>query len=89
MRLYEPIWTSLKNMPLHEASKTGVSLTANRALHRRIIKAVQKEKWMDTAYKAAIAPLETVLWYRRNQSILTFYLKVQEKSALLLDHRHF
>jgi hypothetical protein len=75
-------------MPLHEASKTGVSIAANRALHRRIIKAVQKEKWKDIAYKSSISPLETILWFTRNQTILTFYLKVQETSIKLLDHRH-
>lgn len=88
MRQYEPIWHKLKNLPLHEASKTGVSVTANRALHARIVKAVTKEKWKDLAYKASISPLTTILTYKRNNAILTFYLHVPESSVKLIDHRH-
>lgn len=75
-------------MPLHEASKVGVSVTANRALHPRIIKAVTKEKWKDLAYKASLSPLTTILTFKRNNAILTFYLHVPESAILMIDHRH-
>lgn len=88
MRQYELIWYKLKTMPLSEASKKGVSITANRALHARIIKAVTKEKWKDLAYKASLAPLATTLSHTRNHSILTFYLKISDTSINLIDHRH-
>jgi len=44
MRKYEPIWVALK------ASGT-CTITAPKHLHRRVIKAVIKEKDMDTLYK--------------------------------------
>jgi len=88
MRQYEPIWNKLKQMPLRDASTIGVSLTANRALHRRIVKAVQKEKYGDVAYKISIEPLKTVLSYTRKDSLLTFRLHIAEGSINLLDHRH-
>lgn len=75
-------------MPLSDASKKGVSVTANRVLHARIIKAVTKEKWKDLAYKASISPLKTFLHYKRNNAILTFTLHLVDKSVNLLDHRH-
>ena len=48
MRQYEPIWNELK------ASKT-VSITAPIYNHRRIIKAVIKEKNIDEGYKFILA----------------------------------
>lgn len=74
MRQYEPIWTKLKSLPQSEAASKGVSLTAPRALHRRIIKAVKKEKWMDIAYKLEIEPRIAVLSHSQKNSILTFRL---------------
>ncbi len=88
MRQYEYIWHRLKTMPLSEASSKGVSVTANRALHARIIKAVTKEKWKDLAYKASLAPLAAILTHTRNHAILTFYLRLSDSSINLLDHRH-
>ena len=88
MRQYQPIWEKLKAMPLQEAAKTGVSVTANRVLHPRIVKAVAKEKWKDLAYKSAISPLTTILSFKRNNAILTFYLHISAGSVKLLDHRH-
>jgi hypothetical protein len=74
MRQYEPIWVKLKSMPQSEAHEKGVSITAPRALHRRIIKAVKKEKWMDIAYKLEIEPRVAVLSHSQRNSILTFRL---------------
>jgi hypothetical protein len=88
LRDYEPIWTKLKAMPFSEASTKGVSVTANRALHRRIIKAVQKEKYMDVAYKIHMEPIKTILWYRKKDALITFYLKIAVGSINLIDHRH-
>jgi len=75
MRQYQPIWHRLKSMPLTEASSKGVSVTANRLLHPRIIKAVVKEKWMDLEYKLAIEPATMILYHERKHSVLTFYLR--------------
>ena len=74
MRQYEPIWQKLKAMPLSDASTKGVSVTANRVLHPRIIKAVVKEKWMDLGYKIQIEPRKTILVHSRKHAVLTFYL---------------
>lgn len=68
MRTYEPIWNQLKR-------DGKVSLTANRLLHARIIKAVTKEKWMDTGFKLQIEPKVSILSHTRKGSILTFYLE--------------
>lgn len=76
-------------MPLSEASTKGVTVTANRALHPRIIKAVTKEKWKDIAYKAALSPLSARLSYTRNHAMITFRLHISDNSIALLDHRHF
>jgi len=51
MRQYEPIWNRLKSLPKDEAKTKGVSITAPAQLHRRIIKAVIKEKDIDLGYK--------------------------------------
>lgn len=74
MRQYEQIWLKLKALSKEDASIKGVSLTAPRALHRRIIKAVKKEKWLDVGYKLKIEPREATLIHTKNNSILTFYL---------------
>jgi hypothetical protein len=67
MRKYEPIWRKLK-------SAGQVSITCNRLLHPRIIKAVIKEKWGDIGYKIAIEPARAKLTYTASHAILTFYL---------------
>lgn len=80
MRDYYPIWSKLKAMPLSEASTKGVSVTANRLLHPRIIKAVTKEKWMDLAYRSAMDPIKVILTHSRKHAVLTFYLSVSERT---------
>jgi hypothetical protein len=67
MRKYEPIWNKLK-------TDGTVSITANRLLHPRIIKAVIKEKYGDVGYKVKIEPAIATLTYTRSHAILTFYL---------------
>jgi len=44
MRKYETIWVKIK-------TAGSCTLVANPALHRRIKKAVTKEKWRDYGYK--------------------------------------
>jgi hypothetical protein len=75
VRQYYPIWHKLKSMPLTEASSKGVSVTANRLLHPRIIKAVVKEKWMDIEHKLEVEPATLILYHERKGAILTFYLR--------------
>jgi hypothetical protein len=64
---YNPIWNQLKR-------DKKVSITANRALHPRILKAVKKRKWLDIGYKLSIEPRTALLSHARNGSILTFFL---------------
>ena len=64
-------------MPLSEASIKGVSVTANRALHPRILKAVVKEKWLDLEYKILSDPHTMILYHSTKHSVITFYLRQQ------------
>lgn len=77
-RQYQPIWDKLKSLPKIDAETKGVSITAPPALHRRIIKAVKKEKWLDMGYKILLKEnddREAMLHFKRAGSIITFYLK--------------
>jgi hypothetical protein len=67
MRQYEPVWIKLKK-------EKQVSITAHRSMHKRIIKAVTKEKWMDTAYKLEMFPIHAIMTHTRKGSIVTFIL---------------
>ncbi len=80
MRQYEPIWHKLKGLPLPDAKSIGVSVSANRRLHPRIIKAVTKEKWLDVAYKLSKDPLKVIMYHTQRGAVLTFYLEVSEKT---------
>lgn len=73
-RFYSPIWDKLKSMPPSEASTIGVSITANRLLHSRIIKAVIKEKWLDIGFKLQLDDKTARLNYTTKNSTITFYL---------------
>ena len=74
MRQYETIWFRLKQLSKKEAEAVGVSVSAPRSLHRRIIKAVKKEKWLDVGYKLEIEPRVAMLNSARKNSIITFTL---------------
>ena len=74
LRFYYPIWHDLKSLHPDLAEKTGVSVTAPIALHKRIVKAVKKEKWLDAGWKLRIEPQVSELSFTRKNSILTFYL---------------
>lgn len=73
-RQYYPIWKALKSLPASEAGCKGVSITAPRPLHKRIVKAVMKEKWLDAGWKLSIDPQVAELTFARSNSILTFFL---------------
>jgi len=64
---YDPIWDALKR-------DKQVSISVNRALHPRIIKAVKKRKWLDVGYKIIIEPRIATLSHAREDSKLTFFL---------------
>lgn len=76
MRYYEPVWRKLK-------SNGKASITANVALHPRIVKAVTKEKYNDIAYKIEIAPYHSVLIHRSEGAILHFTLYKRRNLATI------
>lgn len=76
MRHYESIWNNLKNLPAKEAETVGVSVTASRPLHPRIVKAVKKEKHADLGYRILLEDRRATLSTARNHSILTFFLTI-------------
>ena len=61
-------------MPREDAERIGVSVTANPKLHKRLIKAVTKEKWKDLGFKLLLDGYTTELAHSRSFSVLTFYL---------------
>lgn len=79
MRHYQPVWIKLKRDKV-------VRVTANKCLHPRIIKAVTKEKWMDTGYKIELEPKYALLSHEIVGSIITFRLEVKlDQSALTVS----
>lgn len=68
--MYKPLWEKLK-------ADKRVSVTANKALHPRIIKAVKKRKWLDIGFKLQIEPNRALLSHARQHSILTFFLELK------------
>lgn len=78
MRYYQPIWEKLKSLSVQDAKEKGVQITAPAALHKRIIKAVKKEKWMDYGYRMMLKEIddrEATLSYSRSGAVLTFKLR--------------
>ena len=77
--MYEPIWVKLRELPHPQARKLGVSITSPRPFHKRIIKAVTKEKDIDVGYKIMLAEQfkgkYAILRHKRENCILTFYLE--------------
>lgn len=70
MRQYEPIWIELKN-------KNKAVITAPKVLHRRIIKAVCKEKDMDLGFKLKCSEecIRKKIFYTTKDSVIKFELK--------------
>jgi hypothetical protein len=71
MRQYQQVWENIKSSP-----KLMCQISAHRAYHLRIIKAVKKEKNMDLAYKLECSerdiPCYAVLASYRAGPIVTF-----------------
>lgn len=80
-RQYQPAWNTLKS-----STPPRIQVSAIPRHHKRIIKAVTKEKWLDDLYKfeclnrvdssGNAAPVKTLLRFRRAGSIITFWLQV-------------
>ena len=70
MRKYQAIWFKVKQ-------KGTCSVSAPRAVHRRIIKAVVKEKDIDTVFKLECSERNTRarMLCSRNGLVITFTLK--------------
>jgi len=70
-RLYAPIWNKIK-------AEHTAQISANPAYHRRIRKAIRKEKDEDLGYKLEQLERETprraVVTSRSNGSVITFKL---------------
>lgn len=78
---YAPIWEKLKK-------SSPVSIAAPIESHRRIIKAVIKEKWKDAGYKLLLAEkaLEATLEVRKDSSnpkVIHFSLVTRTKLAYI------
>jgi hypothetical protein len=78
-RKYQTIWIQLKKPYYNRIipaniREAGISVSAHRAFHKRIIKAVMKEKWLDVGFKIWMEPRRAELRYTRSASIITFYL---------------
>lgn len=69
MRQYEPIWIKLKK-------EGSCRITAPTPLHRRIIKAVIKEKYMDDGYRLELSEnnKSARIEHSCHQAVITFKL---------------
>ena len=70
MRQYEPAWNKLKQ-------DTELRIAAEPSVHKRIIKAVIKEKDMDIIYKLSCEEecKRAVISYSRQHKMIVFKLK--------------
>ena len=68
MRMYEPIWKELK-------SKGICSIRAAPAAHKRIIKAVIKEKYNDITFKVEMEERSLKLEIEVDKDVIHFMLK--------------
>ena len=69
MRQYQPLWNRIKE-------KGVASVAAPKFLHPRIVKAVSKEKWMDTVFKWQLGEncQIAILTHKSEMNKLTFFL---------------
>ena len=77
-RLYQPIWDKLKSLSKHDAETKGITITAPAPLHRRIVRAVKKEKHNDLGYKMLLKEQDdrdAIIVHSRLHSTITFKLK--------------
>jgi hypothetical protein len=80
MRHYEPIWNQIK--------QTGYcEISAHKALHRRIIKAIWKEKLQDLAFKQecleSTPPIRCITYTEVTGSVIKF--RLEKKTYITLD----
>lgn len=70
-RTYQPIWEELKR-------SNTCKISANKSLHKRIVKAVIKEKYNDVNFKLYLADKgqKAVLTHTKKYSIIEFFLNV-------------
>lgn len=72
MRRYQAIWNQLKK---HKVAK----VVAPANLHARIIKAVKKEKWLDTGFKLISSELDITYQLahsiNEDKTVITFTLE--------------
>ena len=81
MRHYQPIWEAIKR-------NNTASLVAPVKSHKRIIKAVQKEKYNDEGYKLMLSEkcLEAILittYDETNKSLISFTLETRIKAKYI------
>jgi hypothetical protein len=71
MRQYEPVWNQIKETGMCEIS-------AHKAYHRRIIKALWKEKHMDLAFKLECTemcpPIRCITYTKVTGSVIKFVM---------------
>jgi hypothetical protein len=79
MRYYEAIWEDIKK-------KEVVRITAPKPLHRRIVKAVIKEKWLDYAYKLELDNYTAILTHSISNSIITFKITKRLNLNNITEH---
>jgi hypothetical protein len=70
MRHYEPLWKQLKE-------KGRIRVAVPKALHRRTIKAVMKERCMDLGFRFMLSENSQRCWiqYRSEENIIHMWLK--------------
>jgi hypothetical protein len=78
LRLYEPIWLSLKK------HKTCTILVPTH-LHARVIKAVIKEKWLDNTFKKREGWRQQYLSYHISGNEITFKLSYRVTELIAKD----
>lgn len=76
MRMYEQSWISLKKS---EASPKRIEIIAHPAFHKRIYKAIRKEKDMDVMYKLALQDGESA-----KKAMLGVEKDAKNKSKLII-----
>lgn len=78
MRMYLPIWLSLKK---HHS----VTIRSPRHLHKRVVKAVVKEKWLDSEFKEREGWRMMWLTYTIHEDEITFNLSYKLTELLPKD----
>lgn len=81
LRMYEPVWLILKK---HKVC----TITAPAANHKRVIKAVIKEKWLDTDWKKKEGwRMMYLTWHSHadDPSLITFKLAYRMNDLIAKD----